>query len=48
MNSLGIRKYPNEALIHLNLLMDSTKSRNKQELIDWIEKEAPKRVIIEQ
>jgi len=38
MNSLGISKYPNEALIHLNNLMDSTKSKNKQELINWIEK----------
>ena len=45
MNSLGISKYPNEALIHLHLLMNSTKSKNRQELIDWIEKRSPKRII---
>jgi hypothetical protein len=38
MNSLGIWKSPNEALIHLHLLKDCTKSRNKQELMKWIEK----------
>jgi hypothetical protein len=45
MNSLGISSYPNEALIHLYLLMNSIKSKNKQELIDWIEKRSPKRII---
>ena len=42
MNSLGISKYPNEALIHsrllVRILMDSKKYKNRQELIDWIEK----------
>ena len=38
MNSLNISKTPNELLIHLNLLMDCTKSRTKQELIDWLQK----------
>jgi hypothetical protein len=42
MNSLGISKYPNEALIHsrllMKILMDSKKFKNRQELIDWIEK----------
>jgi len=38
MNSLGIQKAPNELLIHLQLLMDSTKSKTKQELIDWLQK----------
>lgn len=38
MNSLKISKTPNELLIHLNLLMDCTKSRTKQELINWLQK----------
>jgi len=38
MNSLGISKTPNEMLIHLTHLMDITKSRTKQELIDWLQK----------
>ena len=38
MNSLGIPKKWNELLIHLQLLMDCTKTNNKQELIDWLQK----------
>ncbi len=37
-NSLSISKAPNELLIHLNLLMDCTKSHTRQELIDWLQK----------
>jgi hypothetical protein len=38
MNSLGISEYPNEALIHLKILKGSTRFKNSQELIDWMEK----------
>lgn len=38
MNSLGISKAPNELFVHLLNLMDATKSRNKQELIAWLQK----------
>ena len=41
MNSLGIPKSPNEMYIHLDLLMDCTKTRTKQELIDWLQKHLP-------
>jgi hypothetical protein len=41
MNSLGILKYPNEAFIHFLNLMDSTKSKNKQDLINWIQNVPP-------
>lgn len=37
MNSLGIPKYPNERFIHLNHMLDSTGSKNKQELIKWLQ-----------
>lgn len=37
MNSLGIPKSPNETLVHIDNLMDSTKSKNKQELIKWLQ-----------
>lgn len=36
MNSLGIHKIPNEQLIHLAALIESTKSSNPQELCEWI------------
>ena len=36
MNSLGISKIPNEQLIHLEALIESTKSSNPQELCEWI------------
>jgi hypothetical protein len=38
MNSLGIMKVPNERLIHFSQMLDSTGSRNKQELIEWLQK----------
>jgi hypothetical protein len=42
MNSLGISKYPNEALVHsrilMKILMDAKKVKNRQELVDWITK----------
>jgi hypothetical protein len=38
MNSLGISEYPNEALIHLKILKGSTRFKNSQGLIDWMEK----------
>jgi hypothetical protein len=41
MNSLGISKYPNEALVHSRILIEilmGNKKFSKQELIDWIEK----------
>lgn len=38
MNSLGISKTPNELLIHVNHLMESTKCQNIQQLIDWLQK----------
>ena len=37
MNSLNITKIPNEQLIHLAALVESTKSSNPQELLKWIE-----------
>jgi|GEM_PF-1175196 hypothetical protein len=37
MNSLGIPKVPDEREIHLNNLMDSTNSKTKQELINWLQ-----------
>ena len=39
MNSLGISKQPNEQLIHLALLIESTRSSSPQELCRWIEKQ---------
>lgn len=36
MNSLGIHKIPNEQLIHLTALIESTRSSNAQELCEWI------------
>lgn len=39
MNSLGIHKEPDEQLIHLALLIESTKSHSPQELYKWIEKQ---------
>ena len=36
MNSLGIPKAPNEQLIHLAALIESTKSSTPQELCEWI------------
>lgn len=38
MNSLGIPKKPDERAIHLRNLMESTNSRTKQELINWLQK----------
>ena len=40
MNSLGIHKTPNEQLIHLAALIESTKSSNPQELCEWIKSQA--------
>jgi hypothetical protein len=37
MNSLGIPKNPDEIAIHIKNLMDSTNSRTKQELINWLQ-----------
>jgi hypothetical protein len=37
MNSLGIPKAPDELLIHINNLMDSTNSKSKEELIQWLQ-----------
>jgi hypothetical protein len=37
MNSLGIPKTPDETAIHIKNLMDSTNSRTKQELINWLQ-----------
>jgi hypothetical protein len=37
MNSLGIPKFPDERLVHINNLMDSTNSKTKQELIKWLQ-----------
>jgi hypothetical protein len=37
MNSLSIPKYPDEKLVHINNLMDSTNSKTKQELIEWLQ-----------
>jgi hypothetical protein len=37
MNSLGIPKNPDERAIHIKNLMDSTNSRTKQELINWLQ-----------
>jgi len=37
MNSLGIPKYPNERFVHFNHMLDSTNSKNKQELIKWLQ-----------
>jgi hypothetical protein len=38
MNSIGIPKSPDEIAIYIRNLMDSTNSRTKQELIDWLQK----------
>lgn len=46
-NSLGISKIPNEQLIHLSALIESTRSSSPQELQKWIENYAflfPKRI----
>jgi len=40
MNSLGIHKVPNEQLIHLAALIESTKSSSIEELIKWIKDHA--------
>jgi hypothetical protein len=37
MNSLGIPKNPDEIAIHIRNLMDSTNSKTKQELINWLQ-----------
>jgi hypothetical protein len=37
MNSLGIPKVPDEQEIHIRALMDSTNSKTKQELINWLQ-----------
>jgi len=37
INSLGIPKNPDERAIHIKNLMDSTNSRTKQELINWLQ-----------
>ena len=37
MNSLGIPNAPDERAIHIKNLMDSTNSRTKQELINWLQ-----------
>ena len=37
MNSLGIPKNPDERAIHIKNLMNSTNSRTKQELINWLQ-----------
>ena len=37
MNSLGIPQNPDERAIHIKNLMDSTNSRTKQELINWLQ-----------
>lgn len=37
MNSLGTRKAPEERLIHISHLMDSTNSKSKEELIQWLQ-----------
>ena len=37
MNSLGIPKNPDERAIHIKNLMESTNSRTKQELINWLQ-----------
>jgi hypothetical protein len=37
INSLGIPKNPDERAIHIRNLMDSTNSRTKQELINWLQ-----------
>jgi hypothetical protein len=37
MNSLGIPKNPDERAIHIKNLMDSTNSRTKQDLINWLQ-----------
>jgi hypothetical protein len=41
MNSLGVPKSPNELFVHLDLLMDCTKTHTKQELLDWLQKHLP-------
>ena len=37
MNSLGIPKSPDEIAIYIRNLMDSTNSKTKQELINWLQ-----------
>jgi hypothetical protein len=37
MNSLSIPKYPDERLVHIHNLMNSTNSKTKQELIQWLQ-----------
>jgi hypothetical protein len=37
MNSLGIPKAPDERLIQISHLMDSTNSKSKEELIQWLQ-----------
>lgn len=39
MNSLGIHKSPNEQLIHVAALIESTRSSNPQELCEWIKRQ---------
>lgn len=41
MNSLGVPKTPNEQWIHLLALIESTGSRNPEELYSWIRRQPP-------
>lgn len=40
MNSLGISKIPNEQLIHLGMLIESTKSSSPEQLCEWIKNQS--------
>lgn len=37
MNSLGISKYPNEAIVHFLHLIDATDAKKPEQLCDWIQ-----------
>lgn len=41
MNSLGIPKVPDELFIHINNIMDATGCRNKEALINWLQRNLP-------
>jgi hypothetical protein len=41
MNSLGTPKVPTEQIIHINHMIDSTRSKSKKELIDWLQRHLP-------
>jgi hypothetical protein len=41
MNSLGISKTPNEQLIHLGSLIESTKSTSPEQLLEWVKSQFP-------